>query len=284
MTIKDYFQRATTQHFAIGAFNAANLETIKAIVMAAKNQNSPVIIEASHGEIDYIGDKNFLDIIANFREETNLPIFTNLDHVPTLEDALKGISLGFNLVHFNGSTLPYENNIAKTKQVADLAHQHNILVEAELDTIPGDSSVHAVTAQQQLATTKLTSPDQAYDFVARTQTDILAASFGSVHGFYQTAKHLDLELLAQIRQKTNCFLSLHGGSGMPDDQVKAAIQTGIVKINVNSELRLAFKQTLIQGLNDSQELALYKIMPPVISAVQSVVETKIQLFGSANKA
>lgn len=283
MTARDWLNRAKEEHFAIGAFNAANIETIKAIVAAAKNTKAPIIIEASHGEVDYFGGENFVTVIQNARRETGLPIFANLDHSPSLEAARQGLAWGFDLVHFNGSTLSYDENLDQTKTIVAEAHGKNVLVEAELDTIPGGSSVHAVSAEEELKLTKLTDPDQAAAFCEDTRTDTLAASFGSVHGFYQTQKHIDLTRLGQIRAKTNCFLSLHGGSGMPDEQVKEAIQIGIVKINVNSELRLAFRNTLQKALADSQELAVYKIMPPVIDAVRQVVETKIKLFGSAGK-
>ncbi len=284
MTAKDYLLKAQAGHFAIGAFNAANLETIKAIVSAAKKQNSPIIIEASHGEIDFIGAKNFVALIRNAREETGLPIFANLDHAPTLEAAIEGINLGFDLIHFNGSTLPYETNLEQSKKIIALAHASGVLVETELDTIPGGSSVHPKTAEEELAITKLTDPAQAHDFVNQTQTDTLAASFGSIHGLYTTPKRLDIERLKQIRSQTTCFLSLHGGSDMPDEQVKQAIQNGVVKVNVNSELRLTFRTTLEKTLGENKELAIYKIMPPVLDAVSAIVEAKISLFGSANQA
>ena len=283
MTARDWLNRAKEEHFAIGAFNAANIETIKAIVAAAKNTNAPVIIEASQGEVSYIGGKNFVAIVRNAAEETGLPIFTNLDHSPTLDAARQGLAWGFDLVHFNGSTLGYDENLNQTKTIVAEAHAKNVLIEAELDTIPGGSSFHTVSAEEELKQTKLTDPDQAAAFSEKTNTDILAASFGSVHGFYQTQKHIDLTRLREIRTKTNCFLSLHGGSGMPNEQVKEAIKIGIVKINVNSELRLAFKKTLKEALADNQELAVYKIMPPVIDAVRQVVEEKIKIFGSEGK-
>ncbi len=284
MTAQDWLNRAKEEHFAIGAFNAANIETIKAIVEAAKNLKAPVIIEASHGEVEYLGGQNFVDLVRNAQRETGLPIFTNLDHSPSLTAAKQGLAWGFDLVHFNGSTLSYDENLSQTKTFVIEAHAKNVLVEAELDTLPGGSSFHTVTAEEELKQTKLTDPDQAASFSENTLTDILAASFGSVHGFYQTPKHIDLTRLRDIRAKTSCFLSLHGGSGMPDEQVKEAIQIGIVKINVNSELRLAFRTTLERILVENKELAVYKIMPPVIDAIREVVETKIKLFGSAGKA
>ena len=284
LNAKYYLDRAQSEHFAIGAFNAANIETLKAIIGAAKTTNAPVIIEASHGEIEFIGGQNFVDIIRNARQEYNLPIFTNLDHAPNVETTLQGIKWGFDLIHFNGSSLPYTENVSKTQEVVLMAHQQDRLVEAELDAITGSSSLHTLTAEEQLATAKLTDPLQAADFVTATGIDTLAASFGSVHGLYATPKNLDIDRLKEIHTKTSCYLSLHGGSDMPEDQIKQAIENGVVKINVNSELRLAFRTTLEKTLKENSELAIYKIMPPVIAAVQRIVEDKINLFGCTDKA
>lgn len=283
MTAKDYLTKAQNEHFAIGAFNAANLETIKAIVEAAKELNSPIIIEASHGEIEYIGGENFISVINNYKKETNLPIFTNLDHTPSLEAARLGLAWGFDLVHFNGSHLPYEENVTITAGFVKEAHASGVLVEAELDPIENNSGIHNLTAEAQLKEIKYSDPLQAKDFANRSGVDTLATSFGSIHGLYETHKQLNLELLGQIRSNTSCFLSLHGGSDIPANQVQKAISLGVVKINVNSELRLAFKEALKTDLASSPELAIYKIMPPAIKAVKNIVKAKLTLFGSANK-
>ena len=283
MTAKDYLTKAQNEHFAIGAFNAANLETIKAIIEAAKELNSPIIIEASHSEIEYIGGENFISVINNYKKETGLPIFTNLDHAPSLEAARKGLLWGFDLIHFNGSHLPLAENITATAGFVKEAHAQNVLVEAELDPIENSSGLHNLTAEAQLAQIKYTSPEEAHDFAKKTNVDTLATSFGSIHGLYETHKQLNLELLSQIRTNTSCFLSLHGGSDIPADQVQKAISLGIVKINVNSELRLAFKTALKSDLATDPELAIYKIMPPAIEAVKNIVKAKLTLFGSTNK-
>lgn len=284
MTAKDWLSKAQTDHFALGAFNAANIETLKAIVTAAADLHAPVIIEASHGEVEYIRPKNLVDIVRNAREETGLPIFTNLDHAPSLEAAREGIAAGFDLIHFNGSSLPYEDNVRQTQEIVAEAHSQNILVEAELNPIVGGSALHHDTAKTELAKGQLTDPNQAVDFINRTGVDTLAPAIGNLHGIYETDKILDLERLKQIRQQTSAFLSLHGGSSISPNQIQSAIDHGIVKINVNTELRVAFRQTLESTLKTNDEVAIYKLMPPVISSVQKIVEEKIKLFGSANKA
>lgn len=284
-TIQHYFKKAKSEGFAIGAFNAANIETIKAIIAAAQKLKSPVIIESSHGEVEFIRPKNLIDIVKNYRQETGLPIFTNLDHGPTVEDCKQAIKDGFDLVHYNGANLPLEENIKKTKELVKLAHKHDILIEAELGKISGSSSLHKdQTAKEAQAEGVYTDPEEAKIFATKTKTDTLATFFGNVHGMFKTAPKLDLQRLQEIAKKTNCFLSLHGGSGIPDDQVKKAIKLGIVKVNVNSELRLTYKNTLTKDLNQTNESAIYKIMPHTIEAVQEVVEEKIKLFGSKDKA
>ena len=136
-----------------------------------------------------------------------------------------------------------------------------------------------------MAQEKMTDPDQAEDFVGRTGIDTLAVSIGNVHGVYASEKHLDLDLLAKLRERLSCFFSLHGGSTISEEQVRNAIKIGkIVKVNVNTELRIAYRKTLEETLKSSDEVAIYKIMPPVIAAVQKIIEAKITLFGSAGKA
>jgi len=286
MTAKEALTKAQKEGYAIGAFNAANIETLKAIVGAADKLRAPVIVESSHGETEFIGAENLVDLVKNYREETGLPIFINLDHAPSVEAAEEGIAAGFEMIHINASKLPYEENVAATKKVAEEAHAKGLLCEAELTPIEGSSAPHMQeTIEEEQAKSKYTDPEQAQDFVSRTGIDTLAVSIGNVHGVYKTAPKLDLELLKRLTAELPCFFSLHGGSGIPDDQVRGAIGTGdIVKVNVNSEMRIAYRETLEKVLGKSDEVAIYKIMPDVIAAVQEVVEKKITLFGSAGKA
>jgi ketose-bisphosphate aldolase len=281
--LRDWLQRAQQENFAIGAFNVANLETLKAIVNAAQKLRSPVIIEASPGESSFMGIPQLMALIDVYRDETNLPIFLNLDHAVEVEPATDAIRAGFDLIHFDGSTLPYEENIAKTKEVVALAHAQQLLVEGEMDHIQGSSADHRSESLKDVVDSSLyTDPEKAQAFVQETHIDIFAAFFGNVHGVYQDQPQLDIERIKKISERLTCFLSLHGGSGIPDDQVRAAIQSAnIVKVNVNSEMRIAFRDTLRERLNTSDEVATYKIMPEVIEAVQQVVETKINVFGSA---
>lgn len=284
MNALEILTRARNEGWALGAFNVGNLEIIKGIVQAAQNQQSPIILETSFGESQHFGIKNFLSVVENFRQETGLTILTNLDHGGGLEECQAAIEAGYNLVHFDGSSLPYEENVKITKALVQQAHAKEILIEAEIDKILGDSKTHEEEAESLQATGNYTDPQKAADFVAQTGCDILAVFIGNLHGTYREPPRLDIERLRLIAQKLSCFLSLHGGSGLLVEDVKKAVEVGrVVKININTELRVAYRQTLENVLRGSDEVAIYKIMPPVIAAVQKIVEEKIQLFGSSAK-
>lgn len=282
--LKEWFLRAKEEGFALGAFNAANLEMVKAIVAAAQETQSPVIIEASAGEIDYFGFENFLDVVGNFRRETGLPIFTNLDHGKEIESVERAVGLGFDMVHFDGSDLTFGENLKTAKQLVEMARGRGVLVEVEFEKISGSSKLYAEkTAESFQVEGDYTDPEQAGRVMKETGADILAVSIGNLHGVYQTEEEIDLLRLGEIGKKTDGFFSLHGGSGVAVEQLGGAIERGVVKINVNTDLRLAFRETLGNVLKGSDEVRVYKIMPPVIAAVQKVVEEKIELFGSAGK-
>ena len=285
-TVRSWFARAEAEGFAIGAFNVANLETFKSVIQAAQNQTSPILIESSDGETSYVGADNLVDLVANARAETGLPIFLNLDHSRDFEKVSIGIEAGYDLVHYDGSKEPAAANLATLKKVVTAAHAKDILVEGELDYIIEGSEVRAISAEAGRAASHLSDPATAAAFAKQSGIDTFAVSIGNVHGLYATPKRLDFHLLAAIRAQVTCHLSLHGGSGISDDQIRRAITLGkIVKINISSELRQALRQGLEEGLaKHPDEVAMYKITPEAIAQVQAIVEKKIQLFGSSGKA
>lgn len=286
MNAQQILNKARAEGWALGAFNAGNLEILKAVVAAAQSQNSPVIAETSSGEAEYFGMKNFLSVVENFSQLDPAPagqVLTNFDHGPGLEECQNAIEAGYKMVHFDGSGLPYEENLKITKALVAQAHQKGILVEGEIDRIGGESKAHEELAESVQATVNYTDPQKAADFAAQSGVDILAVFVGNLHGVYKTPKKLDLERLRMVRSLTTCPFSLHGGSTLLEADIRAAISLGVVKINVNTELRLAFRQTLENVLRGSDEAAVYKIMPPVMAAIQKVVEEKIKLFGSSGK-
>lgn len=284
---KYWFDRAQKEHFAIGAFNAASIETLKAIVMAAQKMHSPVMVEASPGEVDYFGVKELVGVVRAMEQNYEVPVLLNLDHATEYDSCVAAIVAGFDYIHFDGGKLSFEENAGMAKTIVDDCHQRDILVEGEIDHIMGSSADHrgesGIKEQEPI---RYTDPAKAKDFVHITGVDTFASFIGNVHGLYSAPKKIDLGLLAKIKGAVGeTFLSLHGGSGIPDGDIQKAVPLGIVKVNVNSEIRVAFRDKLKEILDrpEENEVAIYKLMPEAISLMQSIVEKKIQLFGSAGK-
>ncbi len=288
MTAREWFERAQKEGFAIGAFNVDNLEIFKGIVTAAKNKNSPVMVEFSPGEAGYFGLRNLVDIVVNAREEYQIPILLNLDHSKTPEDCRAAINQpGFDEVHFDGSHLDIGENIKGAKEVVSAAHSKGIIVEGEMDKLGGSSEVHEEEVDEAIIRQSYSDPKRAARFVEETGIDIFAAVFGNVHGTFPTQPDLDMALLTQIAGALpETFLSMHGGSGIPASQVKEAIKVGkIVKVNINTELRIAYKDALVEKLGENpKEYKVYSFSPEIVLAVCAVVENTIEVFGSAGKA
>jgi fructose-bisphosphate aldolase class II len=221
-----------------------------------------------------------------YESELNIPVIVNLDHGKDFDACKKAIEAGFDYIHIDASKLEYEEAVATTKEVVELAHKHGLPVEGEIDHIQGSSEDHRKELSAMLQDPKMyTDPQKAKDFVSRTGIDVFASFVGNLHGEFADKERIKVDLLQKIKALLpNTYLSLHGGSGIDDGDVKLAIQNGIVKVNVNSEMRIAYKMTLQETLNKTNDVAIYKITPPAIDAVQKVVEYKIKLFGSADKA
>ena len=280
----DIFKKAKEGKYAIGAFNVSNLEQLKAIVLAVQNLKSPVLISTSQGESDFIGMKQLRALIDVYKKETDLSLILHLDHGKSLEIIEKAIDAGYDSVHFDGSILDFEENVKVTEQVVKLAKERGINnVEGELGYLRGGSTIHEAI---EIKPEDLTNAKQAQEFVERTGVDSLAIAIGNIHGISKTGQnpHLFLDKLEEISKLINISLVLHGGSGIPEEDIKKAIELGIVKINVNTELRIAYTEALKKYLEiNPNKVTPYKIMSPVVDAVQKTVEKKIKLFGSDNK-
>jgi len=226
-------------------------------------------------------------VIDAYRKETGLPIVLHLDHGKSFEIVKEAIEAGYDSVHFDGSELDFEENIEITKKVVDFAKEKGIKnIEGELGYLRGKSSIQE---EVEIKPEDLTDSKQALEFIEKTGIDSLAVSVGNIHGIFKSSKnpHLFLDRLEEINNAVGdkVGLVLHGGSGTPEDDVKKAIELGVVKVNVNTELRLAYSKTLREFIqNNPDQTTPYKIMPSVVDAVQKVVEDKIKLFGSENKA
>ena len=283
------FDRARAEHFALGAFNLDNQETLIAVVRAAVAKKAPLLVEVSKGEVDAMGLDNIRDMVDNYKYQYGLEIYINLDHSPTVEDAIAGIEAGFECIHIDISQANHEASreeiIAGTKQVVEAAKLTGALVEAEERYFLGSSNLHTESIDYDEVKKYETKPEEAADFVTRTGIDTFAAQIGNLHGAYPVPKVLDLELLKKVREAIDCNISLHGGSGTAGHYFVEAVKIGVSKININSDMRVAYRQTLEKALEQNKtEYAVVKLMPKVIDEVQKVVEAKIDMFNSAGKA
>lgn len=282
-------QRARAQHFAVGAFNIDNQETLIAIARAAQKLNSPVLVEVSDSEVKAMGMENVRDMVDNYKEEYGIEVFLNLDHSPTVEAAKRAIDTGYEFIHIDISqanrNASDEEIIAKTREVVEYAKFTGALVESEPHYFAGSSNVHTEEFDYEEVKKTFSTPEGARAFVEATGIDTFAAAVGNLHGKYPVPKELDLALLGQIRDAIHCEISLHGGSGTPAYYFEEAAKIGVTKININSDMRYVFRKTLEKVLRENpDEYAVIKLMPEVYEAVQEVVEEKIQSFGSAGKA
>ena len=287
MSPHDWLEKAKKEDFAIPALNVGTLETFKGIVEACVEARSPVIIESSTGETKWMEAENVASISRNFTKKYAVPIIVNLDHAYTYEDTRPGFEAAYDLIHFDGSKLPYEENVEICKKIVPEAHNMGVLIEGEIDRIQGEGSeVHeGQTADPAVIEKGKSNPEKSAQFVAETGVDIYASFFGNVHGIFPGyTPHLDLELLKKIQEAIpDTFLSMHGSSGTPKDQVKAAVAAEIVKVNVNTEIRLAYRQSLDKALAEHEEIAMYKVFPPVVEAVKKEALQWIDWCGSAGK-
>ncbi len=280
--------RARAEKFAVGAFNLDSQDILKAVVRASIAKKSPVLVEVSKGEVDALGLENIRDMVDNYKQEFGLQIFVNLDHSPSVKDAIEGIEAGFEFIHIDISQAhkdaTEEEIIAETKQVVEYARLTGALVESEPHYFGGSSNLHTEEINYDEIKKTFSSPEGASRFVEATGIDTFAAAIGNLHGKYPVPKVLDLDLLRQIREAIDCNISLHGGSGTPEHYFQEAAKIGVSKININSDMRVAYRETLEKVLKDNpDEFAVVKLMDEVISAVQAVVEEKIDSFGSADK-
>jgi fructose-bisphosphate aldolase class II len=281
--------RAKTEKFAVGAFNLDNQETLIAVAKAAKKTNSPVLVEVSKGEVDALGLENVRDMVDNYKSEYGIEMYINLDHSPSVEDAIAGIEAGFEFIHIDVSQANHEASddeiIDATREVVEYARFTGAIVESEPHYFGGSSNVHKEAFDFEEIKKTFSNPDTARAFVEATGIDTFAAAIGNLHGSYPVPKVLDIKLLEHIREVLDCNISLHGGSGTPGHYFEEAVKVGVQKININSDMRKAYRDTLEKVLAENKtEYAVVKLMDEVIGAVQEVVESKIALFNSSGKA
>jgi len=281
VNMKVMLQKAKEGQYAVGQFNINNLEWTKAILTAAEEMQAPVILGVSEGAAKYMGGyKTVVNMVKGLMEDMKItvPVAIHLDHGSSFEAIKKATEAGFTSIMYDGSHHPIEENIAVTKQVVEYAHARGLSVEAEVGTVGGNED--GVIGGIQYA-----DLEECVRLVKETNVDCLAPALGSVHGPYVGEPKLGFKEMEEIKNATNVPLVLHGGTGIPDEQIRRAIACGTCKINVNTENQMAFTKVVRELLaKDENVYDPRKILWPGAKAIIEVVKEKITLFGSANKA
>ena len=276
-TSKEMILKAREGGYAVPAFNAENLEMVQAIVAAAEELRSPVMIQTTPTTVKYLTLRQAVAMVRAEGEAASVPVALHLDHCESYEGVEAAVSAGYTSVMIDGSKLPYEENIAVTRKVAEMAQAKGVTVEAELGTVGGKEDGHS-------ADVAYTDPDEAVDFFTRTGVDIFAVAIGTAHGFYKGEPKLNFDLLDVLRQRIDAPLVLHGGSGIPDEMIRRTIELGINKVNFATELRAAMTVAVRAALADEKVIDPKKFMGPGRQAVIDLCKHKIELCGSNGKA
>ena len=257
------------------------MEILQAIIEAAEEENSPVFFQASQGGIKYAGIEYIAGMARVAAEKAKVPVALNLDHGTSFNQVVQCVRHGFSAVMIDGSHYSYEENIALTKKVVEVAQPCGVSVEAELGRIGGVEDDIKVAAED----AAFTDPKEAAEFVERTNVDALAIAIGTAHGVYKGEPKLDFKRLAEIAAATDVPLVLHGASGVGDESIRKAVPHGICKINIDTELRQAFARAIQEALlKNPNEIDPRKMLGPAKEAMKQVVRTKMRLFGSAGRA
>lgn len=283
-TSKELLLKARAGRYAIGAFNANNMEIVQAIIETAEEEKSPVIVQASQGAIKYAGLDAITAIVRNEASKVSVPVVLHLDHGHDFDQNVKCLRAGFTSLMFDGSKHPLPENIRMTKQIVDMAHACGIPVEAELGQIgtlgTTDEPGVAIEKMKEL----MTKPEEAKEFTEKSGIDSLAIAVGTIHGCQEEIAKLDIPRIERICDLTGLPLVLHGASGASDVEVKKAIGAGVCKINIDTRIRQAFTHAMREALKNPEEIDPRKVLGPARLAVKEVVRDRMRAFGSSGKA
>ncbi|MBS4538111.1 tagatose bisphosphate family class II aldolase [Clostridium sp. D2Q-11] len=278
---KNLLINAQKRGYAVPAFNIHNLETVQVVVEAANEMKSPVILAATPGTIKFAGEEYLINIMKAAAKISEVPIAFHLDHHEDVEDIKRAILLGAKSVMIDASSLPYEENISKVRDVVEFAKRYDVTVEAELGKLVGQEDDLIVEEGD----SQLTDPELAKDFVERTGIDSLAVAIGTAHGLYKSEPKIDFERLEKIEKRVNVPLVLHGASDVPDETVKKCIELGICKVNIATELKIAFSSGIKKYFDNNPEANdPRKYLIPGKDKMKELVKRKILLCNSQNKA
>lgn len=287
-TLREALQDASNRQVALGHFNFSDLVVLKAVTDTARQLQLPVVVGVSEGEREFVGLKQAAALVKSLREEHELPIFLNADHTHSLEKSIEAAKAGFDLIVFDASSQPFEENVKSTKRTVEAVKSINpgTLVEGEIGYIGASSSIHASIPKD---LSPLTTPEEARQFVDATDVDLLAPALGTMHGMLKSMvtgkerKHLNIERIAEIKVATGIFLTLHGGSGTDTAEFVAGIHAGLNLIHINTEVRLAWRKGLEETLaKEPNEVTPYHLLPGAYRAVSGVVKSRLQTFSATS--
>jgi len=284
-TVKEILSKAKEGGYAVGAFNTVNLETTQAIIQAAKELRSPVILQVTEKTMEYAGGRGIFQLIRNQAEfyAPEIPVGIHLDHGKSFEIIERAIEIGFTSVMYDGSRKEYADNHAMTKKIADFCHQRGVSIQAELGSVPylGEGTTLTDADWDKY----MTNPAQAAEFVYSTGVDSLAVAIGNAHGFVRERTQPDYERLSSVRENVTIPLILHGASDWEDGRAVEVIKRGINCLNVDTAIRVAFENSIVHTVKNEGNMSfdIRKLLGDARSAVKEVVKEKIKLFGSEGK-
>ena len=272
---KTVLQDAQSGKYAVAAFNVYNLETVQAAINVAEKKSQPVIIALGERYFPTVDIEGFSAMVKVMAEKASIPVSLHLDHAYEKESIIRAIRCGFTSVMYDGSKYELDQNIYHTKEIVEIAHMADVSVEAEIGSV-----ARGAFSDEEEGDGTLTNPPSAKKFVAETGVDFLAAAIGTVHGMYKGAPNIDLLLLDKIREAVEIPLVLHGGSGTPEEILKKAIQFGICKVNVNTEISMAAVSYLEKYVEKKQMVHLSSIMSDMQQAMEPVMSKFVRLLSN----
>ncbi|RKY02807.1 ketose-bisphosphate aldolase [Candidatus Poribacteria bacterium] len=282
VTMKEMLEDAKRRRYAVGAFNVLNIESLQGILEAAVELKSPVIVNIAEVHFKYVDMEAMAPVVQRAAQLAPVPVALHLDHGLSLQTIVRAIRCGFTSVMFDGSMYPLEENIRLTKQIVEICHSVGVTVEAELGYVPGTESPrpNGTEAQPEF----FTDPEEAERFVKETGVDALAVAVGTVHGLYKGEPKIDFDRLAEIARRTNIPLVLHGGSGISDEDFKRAIELGVCKVNVYTQMSIEAVNRIKRRLEREPELINFpELLLEAKAGIKDVVKRQMEVFGSAGK-
>lgn len=279
ISTKEMLQKAQDNGYAVGAFNAENMEMVLGIVQAAKELRAPVIVQTTSGTLNYTAPDMYYQMVSAAAKESTVPVAMHLDHGDSFERAAKAMHVGYTSIMIDGSKEPFKENVRMTKEVVKMARAMGVPVEGELGTVGGKEDGHSVIVKT------YTEPMEAQKYVELTNVDSLAIGIGNSHGFYKGNPELHLDILEETRKLVSVPIVLHGASGIPEEDLKRAIKMGIAKVNFATELRDAYSRAVKQYITmNAKVIDPKKYGAAGQEAVKQIVMEKIKICGSDGRA